>query len=668
MAFNVGNLRFYECKQVPFGLCNAPATFQQLMQNCLGELNLTYCIIYLDDIIVYLKMESEHLQHLCTVFNQFCENNLKLKPSKCNHFHQEITYLAHHISWAGVKPSKENVQAIIDFPPPKMYSKIQAFLGLTGHYRWFIKNFAHLAGPLHKYLCNEGATQKSEGLHFSVDARLAFKKIKKKLINTPVLAFADYTEPFCLETDALKEGLGAVFSQKKSDGKYHPIAFASQTLNNHEENYHSSKLEFLALKWAITEHFKVYLMHGKFTVCMDNNPLMYILTTPSLDATSHHWVGALASYNFDLEYLKGAENGATNALSQVPVPQRQGASESDLLDDDSENEEVAGPGHESYSSKDPKEGLSHWDGKVVKTVLEGAQARTQSHANRPQECLENESSAQAKVISVCKSKMHVTHWVKVQSKDHYIPIVMRLIEDKKKNKLCEMLGDLSTTSEGKSYLAKWKGFCLQKRMLYLCTKLRGDTEDINVFVVPIEHWICTLNRCHWDVGHQGQTHTLALLEERFWWPGMSRQSHKMVQGCEWCKLFEGAQVKALLQTIWATAPLELLHVNFSSLEKDIDPKKPTTSLNVLMVMDHFTRYSMAFCCPDQKANTVAKILYDWFILVFGAPLWIHSDWGANFRSQLVKELCNMFGIDRTGIMAFHPKGNGRQPTRTAPSL
>ena len=126
-------------------------------------------------------------------------------------------------------------------------------------------------------------------------------------------------EPFCLEMDALKEGLGVVFSQKQSDGKYHLIAFASGTLNNHEENYHSLKLEFLVLKWAIIKHFKEYLMCGKFTVCMDNNPLMYILTTPNMDATGHHWVSALASYNFDLEYLKGTENGATDALSWVPV-------------------------------------------------------------------------------------------------------------------------------------------------------------------------------------------------------------------------------------------------------------------------------------------------------------------------------------------------------------
>ena len=186
-----------------------------------------------------------------------------------------------------------------------------------------------------------------------------------------MLAFANYTESFHLETDASKEGLGAVLSQKQSDGKYHPITFASWTLNCHEENYHFSKLEFLVLEWAVTEHFKEYLMHGWFTVCMDNNPPMYILTTPNLDTTGHCWVGALASYDFNLEYLKGTENGAADALSWVPVPLRQGASEGDLLVNDSKDVEVAGPAEESYSSRDHEEGLSHWGSNFVKMVLEG---------------------------------------------------------------------------------------------------------------------------------------------------------------------------------------------------------------------------------------------------------------------------------------------------------
>ena len=143
-AFTVGKPGFYEFTHIPFGLCNALATFQCLMQNTLGELNLTYCVIYLDDIIVFGCMEEEHLEHLHMVFERFWELSLKLKPSKCSFFQSEIMYLAHHISWRGILPSWENVWSMQEFPMPETYMQVRTFCGLVGHYRRFIKGFANI--------------------------------------------------------------------------------------------------------------------------------------------------------------------------------------------------------------------------------------------------------------------------------------------------------------------------------------------------------------------------------------------------------------------------------------------------------------------------------------------------------------------------------------------
>ena len=151
------------------------------------------------------------------------------------------------------------------------------------------------------------------------EAEEAVRILKEKITSALVLVFPDFNKPFLLETDASKEGLGAVLSQKQDDGCYHPVVFGSRTLTPSKQNYHSSKLEFLALKWSITEHFKEYLAYALFTVRTDNNPLTYVLTTPNLDATRHCWVGALASYEFSLEYQKGSDNTAADVLSQVPV-------------------------------------------------------------------------------------------------------------------------------------------------------------------------------------------------------------------------------------------------------------------------------------------------------------------------------------------------------------
>ena len=192
-AFTVGNLGFFESDRMPYGLCNTPATFQWLMQNCIGELNLIYCLIYLDDLIVFLQTVEEHLHQLCVIFNQIREYNLKLKPSKCSLFKEKINLLAHQVSKQGVRPSNTNLKAIVECTLPHTYTEIRAFLSLIGHYRQVIKGFAWIAQPLNEHLAGEGASRKSEQVSLSEEALEAFRALKQACINSPVLAFANYT-------------------------------------------------------------------------------------------------------------------------------------------------------------------------------------------------------------------------------------------------------------------------------------------------------------------------------------------------------------------------------------------------------------------------------------------------------------------------------------------
>ena len=161
-AFTVGSMGVYEFLRMPYGLCNAPATFQRLMQNCLGELNLTYALIYLDDIIVFSQTEEEHLHRLRVVFARFLEYGLKLKPSKCHFLQDEITFLGHEISAKGMKPGTVNLKAIAEMAPPKTYTEIQHFTGMMGFFRWFIKGYSKIAKPLNDLLEGEASKLKSE--------------------------------------------------------------------------------------------------------------------------------------------------------------------------------------------------------------------------------------------------------------------------------------------------------------------------------------------------------------------------------------------------------------------------------------------------------------------------------------------------------------------------
>ena len=195
---------------------------------------------------------------------------------------------------------------------PETYTQVHAFCGLAGHYWRFIKGFANIVCPLYDML---GKEVKMGPVDLPPKAWEAMAVLKGKVQSAPVLVFPDFKKPLLLETDASKEGLGVVLSHKQSDERYHPVAFGSRSLTPAEKNYHSSKLEFLALKWSVMEYFKEYLAYAPFVVWTDNNLLTYVLTTPNLDAMGHRWVGMLASFQFELEYQKGTNNGAADALS-----------------------------------------------------------------------------------------------------------------------------------------------------------------------------------------------------------------------------------------------------------------------------------------------------------------------------------------------------------------
>ena len=316
-AFTVGSLGIYEFLRMPYGLCNAPATFQRLMQNCLGELNLQYTLIYLDDVIVYSRTPEDHLKWLQAVLDRFALNGLKLKPLKCHFFKESLTYLGHEISTAGMLPGQEGIQKIAEMGYPKTVTGVRKFIGATGYFRRFIRNYARIAEPLNNLIGCDNAKLKNHPVTLLPEAKDTFNTLKQKCMMAPVLAFADLEKPFLLETDASALGLGAVLQEVQADGKLHPVAYASRALRKGEKNYHSSKLEFLALKWAVTEQFKEYLYYRPFTVRTDNNPLTYILTTPNLDACGHRWVTSLAQFRFKIEYLKGTDNKVADVLSRI---------------------------------------------------------------------------------------------------------------------------------------------------------------------------------------------------------------------------------------------------------------------------------------------------------------------------------------------------------------
>ena len=232
-------------------------------------------------------------------------------------------------------------------------------------------------------------------------------------MSTPILAFANYTKEFLLEIDASKEGLGAVLFQKQADGQYHPAAYGSRTLMAHEKNYHSTKLEFLVLKWAVMGHFNEYLPYQPFLVKTNNNPLTYIMTTPNLDATGHQWFGALARFNFQLEYQKGCNNTIEDVLSWI---------------------------------------TTHLDPDTVRSVLDGITLGATHRAESHHPTVVEDDHGMEKEVYITAGwvlvQMQVTDWAEAQREDSVLSAVLDWLEAQKKTDLKILLGEHASSKEG----------------------------------------------------------------------------------------------------------------------------------------------------------------------------------------------------------------------------
>ena len=546
-AFTVGSLGVYEFLRMPFGLCNAPATFQRLMQNCLGELNLTYALIYLDDIVVFSDSEAEHVKCLAAVFERFQEHGLKLKPSKCNFFRKEINYLGHRVSADGMRPGTENVEGIAEMAPPTTYTGIRRFLRATGFYRRFIKGYAKIVQPLNNLISEENSKLKGQEVKLTVEALDAFHKLKIKCMTAPVLAFTNFEKPFRLETDASGDGLGAVLSQKQSDGKYHPVAYASRSLKGSEAKYHSSKLEFLALKWAVVNQFCEYLQYKPFQVKTDNNPLTYVMTSPNLDATGHRWVAALANFNMSLEYQKGTDNKVADCLSRV---------------------------------------TERLDEKSVKALIERAKASgegVRAEADDPQLVCEDERLDEEVVLHTRAliarrfvfRNVADKHWVRSQQDDpvlcHVRGWMTRLKESTQT--LSEYLTGCVPDVDRLAYSRHQKNFVMRQNLLYVETCAPGTRDNLFAFVVPLKKRQAALDGCHHEAGHQGRDRTLSLLREQFWWPGMAVQAMLSVKNCVKCRRHKARDMMPEMVTIGATEPMDLVHIDFVGMEMTVATKK-----------------------------------------------------------------------------------------------
>ena len=300
----------FEFTRMPFGLCNAPATFQRLMQVILAGLEWKCCFVYLDDILVASQTFEEHLAHLVEVFSRLQKAGLRLKPKKCAFLRDEVAYLGHIISQEGIRPDPAKVHKVRTFPVPTDVTTLRQFLGLASYYRKF--SFAKVASPLHDL------TKKGSSFCWTSACDKAFQALKELMCDAPVLAYprfgADAT--FILETDASTLGLGAILSQSQPDGMVHPIAYASRSLQPAEKNYGITELETMGLVWAV-KYFRPFILGYPCLVFTDHAACLSLLGSPHPSGKLARWAMAIQEMDLTIKHHAGKRNGNADALSRV---------------------------------------------------------------------------------------------------------------------------------------------------------------------------------------------------------------------------------------------------------------------------------------------------------------------------------------------------------------
>jgi hypothetical protein len=294
----------YEFTVMSFGLTNEPAYFMDLMNKVLLEYLDSFVVVFIDDILIYSKSESDHEEHLRLVLQKLWDNQLYTKCSKCEFWISEVPFLGHIISNGGISVDPTKVKEIMAWSVPTTITEIRSFLGLAGYYRRFIEGFSKIAKPMTSLL------EKGREYKWDEKYQYSFDQLKKRLMSPPVLVMPDLQKGFAIYYDACGQDLGCVLMQEG-----HVIAYASRQLRKHELNYPTHDLELAAVVHAL-KIWRHYIMGTKCQVYMDHKSLKYIFTQKDLNLRQRRWLEPIKDYDLEIHYHPGKANLVADALSR----------------------------------------------------------------------------------------------------------------------------------------------------------------------------------------------------------------------------------------------------------------------------------------------------------------------------------------------------------------
>ena len=587
--------------RMPFGLCNAPATFQRALDIILAGYRWQTCLVYLDDVIVFSRNEEDHIRHVREVLTALRDAGVTLKLRKCEFFTTSVKYLGHIIRPGRLEIDLARTAALKQAHHPKDQSELRSFLGCCNVYRRFIRDYTKMAAPLYAKL------KKGEAVildPFNEESDAAFRNLIEAVTNPPVLALPRADLPYSIDTDASAYQLGVALFQQPPEGPREPIGYWSRTLQAAEKNYSTPEKECLAVVWACTV-LRPYLQGAPFVVHTDQASLRWLLTTTDGTGRLMRWRLRLSEFDFDVKYKKGTHNSVADCLSRL---------------------RTAGDTTTELEDEIPCLPLEVPDEAYTDTVLSDTTPHLDEWEDHDLLLLSSEDADDPPLRAISKDEL-----ITEQSRD---PFCVKLARQLDRGKLIpfdtDTDGILVRTNEG------WPQVVVPRSL------------------VPRVLALAHRPQC---ASHPGETKLYRTLRRHFYWTTLSVDALMTVRNCVSCarnrvKLRRHAKQ---LQLFPAGGPLEFVSIDI------LGPLVRTARGNryLLVISDRYTKLTRTVPLPRVTASVVARAFATHWLFTYGPPALLLSDNGKQFVSRLFVNLCRIVGTENAFTTTYHPQTNGQ---------
>jgi transposase InsO family protein len=697
----------YEFVVMPFGLCNAPATFQRLMDEVIVPEYRSFIETYIDDLMTHSHTFKDHLAHIEKLLTSLQKHKLVVKLNKCKFAQREVKFLGHVISQNAIKTNPEAVEAIKNWLRPieggkKAVTAVRGFLGMAGWYRKFIPHFADIAKPLVHLTKNDTVWE------WTRECQSSFEQLRDALTRSPVLGIADPAKNYILHTDASDHAMGAILQQEDDNGDRHPIAYASKTFNDAQTRYDTTEREALAITWAL-QHFNTYCEGHKYTLLTDHQALSYIQRNTKNDKRITRWQLLLQHYNIDIYYVKGKDNHAADLLSRPYMQTQQDHATSVALN------AVTRSRHQKYNTYDvdyivdkrpsiKKQGDTQyrvrWKGYTVDedtwessanlvdasefiadyekraaaerarvAAAKPAPATPNSDDNETFKCVDcDESFVNQSALHIHRFHEHqldVPTDMLTKLDVNVDPGVFKHLQQQDEQFRCVFNTDLGTRDDiqlnkyerrtlmNHEFILSDSGLLYMMDVASLRSRQRAHTQLR--LCIPKTERQRLLRDYHQRASHPGVIHLYDILRETVWWPSMQKDIYKYVSECKECQVNNNIKTNAL------PLPMSLPTKPWSHLAADhVGPFPMSDQGNkyILVIVDRYTRYVEAVAVPDTSAKTTADAIVRYIICRYGMFDVLLSDRGSSFTSEVFKHIMQLFGVKLIKTTAYHPKSNG----------